>query len=192
LSKIESHTPDRILALDLIGTQNGSMALLQGFFDESGMHQDPAITTVAGFIATENQWKSFNPKWKRALKKQNVKVFHMVDFEKGRGDFRGWTVERKIELIKKLLGIINECANLIVAHAVKPRDFEQVKKQYPKANISKYQLCCDQCIVSLSTWLMANPKRGDSVGVVFEQGNKFMSETMNLYLEASMSGISQA
>ena len=53
------------------GLQKGSVAVLRkAFFDETGTHDDNFLM-VAGFIATEDQWDSFNRAWFEAMGRDN-------------------------------------------------------------------------------------------------------------------------
>ena len=51
------------------------------YLDDSGHPKDQPYVVVAGFIASESQWLSFEPAWKAALAKYGLgDAFHMTDF----------------------------------------------------------------------------------------------------------------
>jgi hypothetical protein len=60
------------------------MALLVSYADESGMHTNGEYSWVvlAGYLASEAQWKPFNRDWSIALKKCGLdNGFHMTEFQ---------------------------------------------------------------------------------------------------------------
>jgi hypothetical protein len=70
------------------------------YLDDSGHPSDKPRVIVAGFLASEEQWLNFDPRWKEALKKYNLgDAFHMTDFESSKRKDRG-------EVLECLTGII--------------------------------------------------------------------------------------
>jgi Protein of unknown function (DUF3800) len=57
-------------------------AVLLSYADESGMHQNQKYPYVvlAGYFATEKQWKSVNRQWSMALRCYRLECFHTTDF----------------------------------------------------------------------------------------------------------------
>ena len=80
------------LAVGLGWKPKSEIAMLWGYFDESGTH-DPATgrltaLTIGGCIAPAEAWQSFCAAWGDAMATEpSVKCFHMTDFEywKARG-----------------------------------------------------------------------------------------------------------
>ena len=51
------------------------------YLDDSGHPKDQPYVVAAGFVATEQQWQNFKPRWETALKKYGLgDTFHMTDF----------------------------------------------------------------------------------------------------------------
>ena len=78
------------------------------YFDESGTHDDSEAAVVAGFVSNATKWEAFSQNWQQVLNESGLDYFHMSEFENRRGDFDGWTEERKRELLGKLLPVIHE------------------------------------------------------------------------------------
>jgi hypothetical protein len=49
--------------------ENLSMAL-QGYFDDSGSHDQDPIFMVAGFVSTDEKWSYFSDKWQNKLNEE--------------------------------------------------------------------------------------------------------------------------
>jgi hypothetical protein len=58
------------------------MAMLIGYFDESGTHDQSAVTTIAGYVAKPEVWASVEAQWRQVLEpfaQKGLHTFHMVD-----------------------------------------------------------------------------------------------------------------
>lgn len=60
------------------------------YFDESGTHgAESPLVTVAGFIATVEQWNRYERDLRDLFIDFDVKKFHAMDFRQRKGDFKG-------------------------------------------------------------------------------------------------------
>jgi hypothetical protein len=75
---------------------------LQIFLDGSG---DPKLSegfvTLAGVVASADEWQRVSEVWSRLLTACGVEAFHMTDAMSGRREFQGWTED---QINDKLLG----------------------------------------------------------------------------------------
>ncbi len=55
------------------------MAVIRAFLDESGMHGDAPVVTVAGYFGYPKTWRSFTTEWNKTLRPTGIKVFHATD-----------------------------------------------------------------------------------------------------------------
>jgi hypothetical protein len=67
------------------------------YFDESGTHAGAKVSAVAGYIADARQWRKYEKRARQLFKRHGVEVFHAIDVRRGHGNFKGWSVDRKIE-----------------------------------------------------------------------------------------------
>jgi hypothetical protein len=79
-----------------------------GFFDESGIHESARILGVGGWVASAEEWDRFIARWEAALARNGAKIFHFADFDNSRGEFSGWSIFRKQNLIKDLFRVLNQ------------------------------------------------------------------------------------
>jgi hypothetical protein len=85
--------------------------------DESGVHDDSPVVTVAAYVAAPPQWRDWTKRWNVA--KRPIKVFHAVDCANLAGEFRGWTPEQRDPLVIRLLDVMRESdiPGVVLAHA---------------------------------------------------------------------------
>ncbi len=82
------------------------MAMLVAYLDESGVHSGSRVCAIAGFVGTEDEWATFERRWKRVLKDANVSTFHMAEFESRLGEFAGWSNMRRKMFLAELMEMI--------------------------------------------------------------------------------------
>jgi hypothetical protein len=82
---------------------------LWAMFDESGWHPTKgplAKLTVAGCIASFDDWEALSLDWSDAIAKMGISCFHMTDFEARRYPYDGWTNAQRKDRLNSLLNII--------------------------------------------------------------------------------------
>jgi hypothetical protein len=84
---------------------DGHVIVIKVAMDESGVHDDSPVLTVAAYIGRPRQWQGWTKRWNVA--KRPVKVFHAVDCQNLVGEFKGWSAPQRDELVIRLLGVIN-------------------------------------------------------------------------------------
>lgn len=81
-------------------------AMLDGYLDESGIHNGAPICVIAGYFGGHDQWKKFEADWRRLLKRFEVPLekFHAKDlFPKPRGFFlHQWDISRHPAFLKEI------------------------------------------------------------------------------------------
>lgn len=165
------------------------MAFLGAYFDDSGTHSDSKIVTVAGIIATRPQMRKFNRKWGEALKSEGLEFFHMVDFAHSTEQFKKWkgNEEKRTLFLMRLHEIIRENSEVFLYSNLKTEDFELVRQEFPDANISAYQLCCEQCMTNIRDWI-TRFREEKQMAVMFEDSHHSLkSEGMELNFIAAES-----
>ena len=78
--------------------------MLKAYLDESGVHDDSPVVTVAAYLARPRDWQNWTKRWKVA--KRPIKVFHATDAQNLRNEFKGWRGEDRDELVKRVLPVI--------------------------------------------------------------------------------------
>lgn len=84
---------------------------LTAYFDESGHSKDPKsrFCGMGGLIANSAAWDRLSEVWRAALADAGLSgPFHMRHFAHRRGEFKGWTEEKRQSLFGKLVDVIIE------------------------------------------------------------------------------------
>lgn len=64
------------------------------YIDESGTH-DSGVTILGGWVGRLGQWATFDPKWRRLLRRNNLSYFHSRKMRRSKGEFKGWSRKKK-------------------------------------------------------------------------------------------------
>lgn len=139
------------------GCRRRMLAVVTAFFDESGAEDKP-VFSVAGFVSSEKRWDRFDYHWEKELRKRDVSVFHMTDFENREGEFKDkdWTNQNRIEFIGQLAHIIKNTIIVGVGHAVLLDDFRTVfcpevssRETLKRAYVFLFHSCLDDLLIHL-------------------------------------------
>lgn len=112
------------------------MGNFSAYFDASGSPDDPQLhyLTVAGFIATADQWSLFDRRWKKILKKYGVTKLHMKEFSHSRGEFVGWDIDPKKSwrpmMISSLVTLLQRRMRHSFACTISLDDYRENEKKY--------------------------------------------------------------
>ena len=136
--------------------------MLAAYFDESYNHRtarnpkDPLIYTVAGCLSTVARWKKFEKQWQLELNLAGVSAFHMKDYEARQGEYRDWSNEQRVRVLKRLHKIIKGCMIYGCAASLNCADFDEKIGSTPRlANHfgkTYYDFDVRLCVKELNEW----------------------------------------
>lgn len=144
------------------------------YFDEAG-GDDHGFTVVAGFMASVEQWDSFEIDWKLFLIKYDVPYMHMLEFAHCSGPFKKWK-EPRFEPTRR--NFLREAAEIIHSHIkrgflciVKHEHFYDAAALYPSQIYprSPYALAGRTCAACAKQWVRKHLSKLD-IEFVFEDG----------------------
>jgi hypothetical protein len=84
----------------------GRVIVIKVPMDESGVHDDSPVLTVAAYLGRPSDWRSWTKRWNAA--KRPIRVFHSTDCQNLRGEFKGWDEGRRDHLVIRLLDVMEE------------------------------------------------------------------------------------
>jgi hypothetical protein len=148
--------PRGLLGLFWLADRGAVVAVIDeayGFFDESGCHAAAKILTVGGWVATLSEWEKFERQWRLALKREGVSEFHFTDFDNNRGEYRGWSKERKEGFIKRIFKVLDSRDLKGFSGAIHIPDFKEVTQgsgTQLEEKPSPYLICQQYCIEMIS------------------------------------------
>jgi hypothetical protein len=163
------------------------MAMLIGYFDESGTHAAAQGVTVAGFISPEHLWVKFQGEWEGTLAKKNLTDFRATDFESRIPPFDRLTDAERVPLQQALIARIRHRTQFSVAFTVNKVDYALLGP----ATLSKYPEMATIGAPSAYTWAVLNclERVGDwcnfqghdePIAYVFEDGAGHNGEVYSL------------
>lgn len=149
------------------------MALLEAYFDESGMHGTARAVVMAGAVGTADQWVAVEDAWNGYLAAEGIEVFHMTECQRGKGAFKAIPEERRQKLILDLADALVSNGIVAVGSAVlvdawRDADIPDIKARFPKP----YNLAFEHCLQQVNTWASAHHP-GDEVVPMFAQTQEF-------------------
>ena len=152
------------------------MALFSAYFDESYGEED--AYSVAGYVATVEQWAEFEREWNEMLAEFGVTFMHKSDLEHLIGEFKPWRSLQKPEqnalkkrLNQRAIGIIKRRVNAGFAGCVKKSDWESTDKGSFNDQIMGagfYAAGAKTCMQLMSGW--ADEYKRETIDYLFESG----------------------
>jgi len=149
------------------------------YFDFSGHPSDGEVISIGCWIGTANQWNSFEKKWWKRLRRENVDHFHMNKFENRYPPFQEWDNDRRLSFIQDLLAFINNADILGETHAIVLQDWKTLIE--PKFN-DPFERKRATYIFLMQTviWKIAHRvtlKPNETIACVFEE-DRFVEEAI--------------
>lgn len=145
------------------------------YFDESGTHAASKALIVAGYVASSEQWVSFEREWRDLLSDANLSGLHMRDFNPSVREFASWRGDRarRDDLRKRVIKVIRKNVRRGFAAAVIMDDYRRIDAKYRMTEcfFQPYPLAALNCVNKGEKW---RTERGyqDPIQYVFEDGVK--------------------
>lgn len=96
------------------------------YVDEAGHSKDPErnYLCLAGLLAEQAAWNEFNTEWRAACTEEGLtRPFHMMDLAGFKGQFNGWTEERRRRLTERLISAIRRANAIPIGSVISVRHF---------------------------------------------------------------------
>jgi len=138
------------------------------YLDDSGHPKNQPYVVVAGFVATEQQWQHFKPRWETALKKYGLgHTFHMTDFMSEKR-----SALREDQILGALRTIIREHTVAAFASGVAVEDYRRVNALYTLEEYlgAPYALVGREITKQVRQWQAEMCKPEDRILFFVEQG----------------------
>jgi hypothetical protein len=110
---------------------SGLMAMLRGYFDDSGTHPTSEIVVMAGLFGYPAQWDYLSELWAKVLAspcpgKLPIPRFHMAACQAGDEEFLGWKRVECDFLVDELISIIRKCGLSGFGGAVPRKAYDEI------------------------------------------------------------------
>jgi Protein of unknown function (DUF3800) len=157
------------------------------YLDESGTHDDSPIMLMGGFLANEDQWKSFDKEWQSLLNSFGIPFSHAVDLKHRKKQFKGWPVKKSDEFVLAVNRIREEQLELAVTAIIRKDDYNSIYKSAPNPRKlrkdSKFGVLfrgCLSAIVSAVTTNLELAKQA-TINFILEDGAKNAHDAERLF-----------
>jgi hypothetical protein len=151
------------------------MLSLSAYLDASGSVRDPRceIFTVAGYLAEDAQWASFEHDWQSVLEESGVSHLHMKDFAHSQGEFRDWKDDsaRRANFIERLASVIrsNELEDFSVS--LRMADYRRLDGQFMLTeSLGAYAIIAAAVMGDIKAWTSRH-RPSDPLRILFEGGD---------------------
>ena len=147
------------------------VVMLQAYFDESGTHDGALVTCVAGYVFESEQCWCFDREWSGVLKHFGLSSFHMSDCAHGKGIFSDMPKHDRVEVAKRLIGIIKRRARIGVMCSVADSELRQYQDADQHGDGRGYVLCLQWCLAGIAAWANSHSV-SRRISYFFESGHK--------------------
>ncbi len=133
--------------------------VLRAYIDDSGTNMADKVVAVAGFVANERQWHSFETAWKALLQKYDLKRFHAAPYLSRKRPFSRWTQETWGNCGRDICEIFKRNTPRGFGYTVDLQAFEEWRCETGIfINPDPYYWCVDLCLRSLIRSTVEVPK----------------------------------
>ena len=155
--------------------------VLHGYFDESGTHSNSKAISVAGYLATSDQWQKFDVEWKQAMEDFELEFFHMTDFVARRAPYDKWDDDQRRERLSRLIELINGNVFAGIGFALPMSEYYKAFSKRAKEYCGgAYGLAATVCFMDAAMAVKdEHPKA--RIAYIFEQGVKGRGQVMKIF-----------
>ena len=146
--------------------------MLVCYLDDSGKDSQNPITTIVGYVASEEGWAKFEEEVEPYFAERSVSVLHATDLHGTRGEFKSWSVLKKEAFVARIALVAAKHVVFGVSMSAEKgnyKDHAGFRFDTSRSTVAPYTFCF-QVIVD---WLLRDIRIGKRV---HEEGIKFLLE----------------
>jgi uncharacterized protein DUF3800 len=160
--------------------------IFSAYIDEAGTHGGSPLTVMGGYVARLGQWRHFDEKWVRMLRRYGLTHMHTIEMLQANGQFRrGWDQPRAMELLHKAQKIINRHSLFGISAFVSDDDYKNFYAAGEKPRKipldTRYGLCFRLMLISITQRLQLEERRHICLNVVLESGAKNAGDATRIF-----------
>jgi Protein of unknown function (DUF3800) len=156
-----------------------------GIHDKTGLAPGSEVTAVAGYVARKRDWEIVSRRWKTALRKYGVEVFHMSDYWRKKPPYDKWTDAKRKRFLRTLIKIARDNTWFAIGGMVSSKDFADLAMPGLKGVGDRpldhaYHFCLQMFFVRFMEHLKADIDRRfekqrfkEQVAFIFDQQQQF-------------------
>jgi hypothetical protein len=140
------------------------------YLDDSGKDRENPITTLAGYAATEAQWRGFETEVEPIFAEYGVKILHTKDLHNTDGEFEDWRLLKKQAFVARICSALSHYEPFgMSASAAKAVYAKRATESSRKRTITPYAWCFNLII----NWVLTDIRIGR---IAHEEGVSFILE----------------
>ncbi len=163
----------------LFESGKGVAFVLSAYFDESARLDAGSIMCVAGYVFKPAEYERFCQQWREMLqevKPGGVTALHMVDLCHGRKEFAGVPQQKRDDMLRSAVEIINAHIYTGIAVSFRQDEFESMAPaNWPRAFGSIYSVACQLTLQVFAQWA-GQHDCDEPVAYFFETGHRHQAE----------------
>lgn len=142
------------LSRAVLADQDGVVAVLKAYMDESGTHAGSPVVTVGLYVGKPSYWQAWTKDWN--ANKRPIKVYHAVDAHNRKGEFEGWDRPKRNAFVANLLPVLARHPIMGIAVGIDMVAFRKAMKPHPelRAMFGTPYAACFQWTVQLLLTMM--------------------------------------
>jgi hypothetical protein len=146
------------------------IAVLIGYFDESGTHDEARVAAIAGYVGTTDEWARVETSWQAVLDQfahKGLKTFHMVECMGQSGECAGLEKFELRYLLMQLTDLLESADLKAVWSAVDVPDWHAATtSEFRLAFPKPYDFCYSAVLSEVEAWARQHEGE-DRVALVF-------------------------
>jgi len=159
------------------------LGMFKACMDESGTDAASPIASVAGWIATLEDWAGFERQWLEALGDYGVTYFHMKEFAHSTGQFKDWkgNENRRKAFLKRLTKIVDRWSTFGIWVRVPKDEYRACLSEDEQSDMGDPYLFCLYTVITFLVPKWPALWRDAKLTFVFEENKEWSSQAQTNY-----------
>ena len=157
--------------------------MIRAYFDDSGSESLSSGTHVclAGYLADDHYWVTFNRLWRHQLVRHGIGCVHMKDLIPLQGEYKslGWDTTKRDQVIGDFIRVIQYSELIGFGVAVDAAAWREVRKKSPKS--ANAQMFCFSRLFRLVVERMKKSAPREWLNVHFDSNPEFGAQRLRLF-----------
>jgi hypothetical protein len=152
------------------------------YFDDSGTDPSSSTAVAACYVGKTEQWKMLEGDWNDARKQFGFSTFGTADVLGGKEEYRSWSREKRLRLIRSLSIKVGVRAAKGFAYCVSKEDYDAEIQSELRGVIGKehYTFVVRGCLAEIKHWRIHNRITAPML-YVFDQMRKGKGELLEMF-----------
>lgn len=159
--------------------------MLRLYLDDSGTDDEAPVVTIGGYLASEPGWARFEADAAAILSKAGIYCLHAADFQRSKGEFKGWDGPAKAALTTSLYERLAEIRAIGMSFSALKQDYTTRKLELNvNHRVSAYGFCFTALINRIARRDVGRGALEQYGCAVFvERGNANEGDLLRIYAE---------